>query len=421
MDNNTTDLQVAKDLINLTRVINESIKRGESIYEKIINLDETKTLIQKIQDARESLNRAEEALKANRKEVKELEASTAQNILDAQNFLDQIKPLKDLPLKFSELGLDQNLLIQIKNSLSDLKLLEQLISESKRELQDRNIHAENQLSKFQKSLKDAAFNNKTEAETFVSMLKIRGQEIQSDIQEELKRALFQIQNSDIQSRKQQEEFKESLKEIVFNSQIEAQTLTSLLDTKGREIQNDIQKELERALSQIQIKSHASSTQSSAVLFDINKNFQESLNLYKNIENQKIEFQSLISNYEQEVYARKKELVNFIEQQAIENKSSIKRSKKIFEEHEETVSKFSKVLDKAGGTNAVEDIIKQMQISKEQLDEAHDRLASVRSFEGYLQEFKFTKNRKFFRKMLWREFGFVGMIVYLLSLFSQRRK
>jgi ribose 1,5-bisphosphokinase PhnN len=421
MDNNTTDLQVAKDLINLTRVINESIERGESVYEKIITLDETKTLIQKIQDARESLNRADEALKANRREVKELEASTAQNLLDAQNFLDQIKPLKDLPLKFSELGLDQNLLIQIKNSLSDLKLLEQLISESKRELQDRNTQAENQLSEFQKSLKEAAFNNRTEAETFVFMLKTRGQEIQSDIQEELERALSQIQISDIQSRKQLEEFKESLKEAVFNSQIEAQTLTSLLDTKGREIQNDIQKELEIALSQIQIKSHASSTQSSAVLFDINKNFQESLSLYKNIENLKVEFQSLMSNYEQEVSARKQELLNFIELQAIENKSNIERSKKIFEEHEETVSKFSEVLDKAGGTNAVEDIIKQMQISKEQLDEAHDRLASVRSFEGYLQEFKFTKNRKSFRKMLWREFGFVGMIVYLLSLFSQRRK
>ncbi len=110
-NNKRTDLDIAKDLEQLSSIVNESIERADNVLKKAQEIDEVKALIQEIYAARKSLE-------SNQNMIQELEKSVSDKLIKSQIILNQLTATLE---KTGEIDEIQQLLIEIRSARVQLK------------------------------------------------------------------------------------------------------------------------------------------------------------------------------------------------------------------------------------------------------------------------------------------------------------
>ena len=76
--------------------------------------------------------------------------------------------------------------------------------------------------------------------------------------------------------------------------------------------------------------------------------------------------------------------------------------------------------KAQLSDEVSKLLQEVQDTRVQLREAKAQAIAVQSLELYLQEFQRHHQPHQLRHLLWKELGFVGIVVYFISLITRRK-
>ena len=76
--------------------------------------------------------------------------------------------------------------------------------------------------------------------------------------------------------------------------------------------------------------------------------------------------------------------------------------------------------KAQASDEVSKLLQEVQDTRVQLREAKAQAIAVQSLELYLQEFQRHHQPHQLRHLLWKELGFVGIVVYFISLITRRK-
>jgi chromosome segregation ATPase len=76
--------------------------------------------------------------------------------------------------------------------------------------------------------------------------------------------------------------------------------------------------------------------------------------------------------------------------------------------------------KAQASDEVSKLLQEVQDTRVQLQEAKAQAIAVQSLELYLQEFQRHHQPHQLRHLLWKELGFVGIVVYFISLITRRK-
>jgi uncharacterized coiled-coil DUF342 family protein len=76
--------------------------------------------------------------------------------------------------------------------------------------------------------------------------------------------------------------------------------------------------------------------------------------------------------------------------------------------------------KAQANDEASKLLKEVQDTRVQLQEAKAQAIAVQSLELYLQEFQRHHQPHQLRHLLWKELGFVGIVVYFISLITRRK-
>jgi methyl-accepting chemotaxis protein len=136
MNSEFSDLQTAQDLKKLCDVVNQAIHKAEVTLEKANKIDEMQSLIAEGKSVRSTIEETKKYLELKKEEIQKLDNSTTQNLLDSQELHEQLEKLKKLPKQLAELGLDQQLLSNIQNHLSQLQNIDANIITHKNEIQE---------------------------------------------------------------------------------------------------------------------------------------------------------------------------------------------------------------------------------------------------------------------------------------------
>lgn len=289
----STDLQVAEDLANLVKIINESIESAERTLEKAKEIDEVKELIVEIRSSREALLKVQET-------IKQIEAKANIQLAQAQRIQEKLQELKTIPDTLVQLGIDESALQAIQVVLNNANAVKQDIQNSKKEALD-------------------LFKN---------------------------------------SKKSYVKFKEFVE-------------------KSEQIKQEIKEK-----------------------------FQEL-----------IEWSDKITQDNQELYNAIVLSNNHIEKTMIKSSQNVDYVQKILQE-----------INSIGGLEQIKKLIQEMQDSRSNLKQSEQQLLmtqqnllKVKALEDYLCNFQNIRNRKQLWQWLQQELGFIGVIVYLLSLIAPRRK
>ncbi|BAY27451.1 hypothetical protein NIES2100_72750 [Calothrix sp. NIES-2100] len=93
-----------------------------------------------------------------------------------------------------------------------------------------------------------------------------------------------------------------------------------------------------------------------------------------------------------------------------------------------IQELNRVVETIGGEEEIKNFIQdvrntrlEINHSEQQLISAQQQMITVQGLENYLNKFHDIRNRKQLWRWLWNELGFVGVIVYLLSLITPKRK
>jgi len=114
--NYSPDWNVASELENLSRVINESIEKAEKVLKEAKEIDETKKLIEEIQTTRTSLERT-------RSFIVEIQENINENLVTINNIDKNLNPLKNIHEELQALDIEKKLksFRQILNSIEKKK------------------------------------------------------------------------------------------------------------------------------------------------------------------------------------------------------------------------------------------------------------------------------------------------------------
>ncbi|BAY92072.1 MULTISPECIES: hypothetical protein [unclassified Tolypothrix] len=148
---------------------------------------------------------------------------------------------------------------------------------------------------------------------------------------------------------------------------------------------------------LQVKKYLQESQN--ILQEVNKIKQIIEESHKNIDNKLIEVKNIIDVYDQ--------------------KNQYTQS---------LIQELNLVIETIGGVEEIKKFIQdirntrlEMNNSEQRLLSARQQMIAVRGLENYLKDFQHIRNRKQLRQWLWNELGFVGFIVYFLSLVIPNRK
>ncbi|WP_066381984.1 MULTISPECIES: hypothetical protein [unclassified Anabaena] len=93
-----------------------------------------------------------------------------------------------------------------------------------------------------------------------------------------------------------------------------------------------------------------------------------------------------------------------------------------------IQKFLQEINSIGGLEKIGILLQEMQNtrlnlkqSEQQLLNTQENLVAIKGLEDYLNNFQSIRNRRQLWQFLTRELGFLGVIVYLLSLITPSRK
>jgi chromosome segregation ATPase len=85
-----------------------------------------------------------------------------------------------------------------------------------------------------------------------------------------------------------------------------------------------------------------------------------------------------------------------------------------------LTELRSTLNEIGGMDEVRKLLTEVQDTRVQLREAKAQAIAVQSLELYLQEFQRHHQPHQLRHLLWKELGFVGIVVYFISLITRRK-
>ena len=424
MTNNFSDVETAQNVQQLCDIINKAIAKAELALAKAQNISEVKLLIQEI-------NEASQILENHQKTIETIGSSIDQRLLDAQEIQNSLEGLKELPSQLSQFGLDQNILIEIKHYLNELQKAEKNIEQIK-------ILSENSL---QKNSKDGLLEIKTlsdkirkEFNTYTSDLEKKAVSINAicvSFQEKFDESELKIRDlSDSSENKMRVisgDFENVLKEML-------KTHTSDLEKKSVSINAiclSFQEKLDKSELKIRNLSDSSENKMRVILGDFDNLLKEIQKSSKKIDQDKENLRSIIDTERKKIESSIGQYNKQIENVKIDFRQEIEKEKQnirtMLEQHDQTVkssketlSELNLALSNIGGMEGIDNMLSQMKIANAKLKESRQEIVTVQSLENYLQDFKKHRNHKQFRNWLQKELGFVGMIVYVLSLFLPKR-
>jgi hypothetical protein len=140
---------------------------------------------------------------------------------------------------------------------------------------------------------------------------------------------------------------------------------------------------------------------------------------------------VVEKNKEEIYESEKKIVNL-------NELNHKLSRKIdngAQAHKKTVDIFKEkvieakihlndvksVLAEIGTIDEIKLLLNELKVARSQLTSSRKELVAVRKFEAYLQEFQVHSSSKQFKKWLWKELGFVGILIYFLSIIIPKNR
>lgn len=112
-----SDLDTAKDLEKLSKIVTEAIQKATDIWERTQKTDAFKDLIKQMEQANERLQ-------SEKKCLQDIQKSAVEALENAENLNSELQNLKDLPNMINQLGINSDLLSEIQLILTEVRQLE---------------------------------------------------------------------------------------------------------------------------------------------------------------------------------------------------------------------------------------------------------------------------------------------------------
>lgn len=97
----------------------------------------------------------------------------------------------------------------------------------------------------------------------------------------------------------------------------------------------------------------------------------------------------------------------------------RRIEQIMRVNKTIVADAQAIMNQIGGTKQINELLEEIKTVRAQLNESRQQMLSVRSLERYLQEFQRHRNNEQLLQWLREELGFVGILVYFISLITPK--
>ncbi|BAY64532.1 hypothetical protein NIES22_46310 [Calothrix brevissima NIES-22] len=182
------------------------------------------------------------------------------------------------------------------------------------------------------------------------------------------------------------------------------------------IEEHILQDLQLVINEInhaRIESQTSTEASHNILLQVQNYLQESQDIVQELQSKK----EVIENLNIDIDNKLLQVRNIIDTYEEQNRYT-----------QSLIQELNLVIQTIGGVEEIKKFIQdirntrlEMHNSEQQLLSARQQMIAVQGFENYLNNFQNIRNRKQLWQWLWNELGFVGVIVYLLSLITPTRR
>ncbi|MBD2204745.1 hypothetical protein H6G33_13785 [Calothrix sp. FACHB-1219] len=182
------------------------------------------------------------------------------------------------------------------------------------------------------------------------------------------------------------------------------------------IREDILQDLQLVINEInhaKIENQSSTEASHNILLQVQNYLQESQDIVQELQSKKEVIETLNIDIDNKLI----QIRNIIDRYDEQNRYT-----------QSLIQELNLVIQTIGGVEEIQKFIQdirntrlEMHNSEQQLLSARQQMIAVQGFENYLNNFQNIRNRKQLWQWLWNELGFVGVIVYLLSLIIPKRR
>ncbi|MBD2196017.1 MULTISPECIES: hypothetical protein [Calothrix] len=182
------------------------------------------------------------------------------------------------------------------------------------------------------------------------------------------------------------------------------------------IEEHILQDLQLVINEInhaRIESQTSTEASHNILLQVQNYLQESQDIVQELQSKK----EVIENLNIDIDNKLIQIRNIIDTYDEQNRYT-----------QSLIQELNLVIQTIGGVEEIQKFIQdirntrlEMHNSEQQLVSARQQMIAVQGFEDYLNKFQNIRNRKQLWQWLWDELGLLGVIVYLLSLITPKRR
>ena len=466
--NHSTDLEIAKNLDTLSKIIDQAHSKIRNIWQKIQQVDGVQQLIQDIESASQDLTQSKQLVEEAISEIDKKKKESLETIKsEAGQILEQIKAVekriietvgKSEPLirKLSELTSDHSVLQHMQSILDETKQCQSLLAQALDDLKANQQQVE----------QDKQFICRAEDQAREVLNQIRG------VEERIERTLnsLELLTTELEENRQ---FIETIKhdawqilEQVESAQEQAkETLANLEQLLGRldeviggrsvlqhvqYILDETKKYqflLEQALHDLQTNRqqveqdkdfiYRAENQTREILSQINQALVNLQVSQQKVETNKQAVEEANRNTGEILQQINQALSDLrVSQQKVETDKQIiqdieDRIKRTLEQaHQvlidlELIRNLPTKLRRLGITDSIvrktDELLDRSIALSKQLEECRQETMAIREFEEYVRQFRKYRSGKQLRSFLYRELGFAGLVVYILHLLAPRRR